>query len=325
MQGVLAHELGHIMGGHVIRFARAGKATKISLLSRWPASPPPRRAGEAAMGVMALGQQAANGSLLAFTRVQESSADAASVQYLSKAPGSPAGARWSSSASCRTSNFATATANEDAEFAHPPALRQPHRAAGGRFQGRSGLERRRPIRSQRESRRRGSGRGGSARRTLPADQGQAVRLSGQAGRTLRTYPTYMNTGPGPLCPRLCLSQGSGWTSLREADALIASEPDNPYFLELKGQVLLESGQPEEALEPLRKATQLTNNDPLIASMFGHALIATEDPAFRRGRAGAARRGGRDRENPFAWYQLGIVYGARATSPARALPGPNSRS
>jgi len=52
------------------------------------------------------------------------------------------------------------------------------------------------------------------------------------------------------------------------------EPDDPYFLEVKGQVLLESGKPQEALAPLRRATELTANDPLIASTFGHALVAT---------------------------------------------------
>ncbi len=40
--------------------------------------------------------------------------------------------------------------------------------------------------------------------------------------------------------------------------------------------MLESGRPVEALGPLRQATELTLNEPLIASMFGHALIATED-------------------------------------------------
>jgi predicted Zn-dependent protease len=100
-------------------------------------------------------------------------------------------------------------------------------------------------------------------------------------------------------------------ALAEAEALLAAEPDNPYFLELRGQVLLESGRPQEALESLRRATELTRNHPLIASMFGHALIATENQANyaeaeRVLRAAVAR----DRYNPFAWYQLGVVYAAK---------------
>src|SRR5690606_9613794 len=87
VQGVLAHELGHIIGGHVIRiYEGAGKASKIQLVSLLAsvaaalAGAPP----DAAMAGIALGQQAALGSFLNFTRTQEASADAASVAYLSK-------------------------------------------------------------------------------------------------------------------------------------------------------------------------------------------------------------------------------------------------
>ena len=108
-------------------------------------------------------------------------------------------------------------------------------------------------------------------------------------------------------------------ALGETDALLASDPANPYFLELEGQILLESGKPEEALEPLRRATEITGNDPLIAGIFGHALIATEDP----GNLAEAERVlkaavGKDRENPAAWYQLGMVYGAQGDIPRARL-------
>ena len=59
---------------------------------------------------------------------------------------------------------------------------------------------------------------------------------------------------------------------------------------------------------------------MIASMLGHALIASEDPEeSRRGQAGAqARRSNRDNDNPFAWYQLGIVYDREGDQPRAAL-------
>jgi predicted Zn-dependent protease len=108
-------------------------------------------------------------------------------------------------------------------------------------------------------------------------------------------------------------------ALEEADALLAAEPENPYFLELKGQVLLESGRPLEALDPLRRATELSRANPLIAGIFGHALIATENEANypeaeRVLRAAVAK----DRYNPFAWYQLGVVYAASGDIPRARL-------
>src|SRR5690606_27192042 len=104
-------------------------------------------------------------------------------------------------------------------------------------------------------------------------------------------------------------------ALKEAEALIAAEPGDPYFLEIKGQLLLESGKPKEALEPLRQATTPTGNNPLIASLFAHALLATEDHANLAEAEQVLRAAvGRDRENPAAWYQLGVVYGARGDIP-----------
>jgi predicted Zn-dependent protease len=99
-------------------------------------------------------------------------------------------------------------------------------------------------------------------------------------------------------------------ALAEAEALLAKAPNDPYFLELKGQILLETGKPAEALNYLRRATDLSGNQPLIATIFGHALIATENPRNFKEAEGVLKTAvARDRENPFAWYQLGVVYAA----------------
>jgi predicted Zn-dependent protease len=103
------------------------------------------------------------------------------------------------------------------------------------------------------------------------------------------------------------------------NALLATAPHDPYYLELKGQILLESGKPKDALPALREATDLTKFNPLIASLFGHALIATEDSrnndeAERVLKAAVAR----DKENPFAWYQLGVIYGQKGDIARAAL-------
>ena len=87
VQGVVAHELGHIEGGHVIRYGEGMKeATGITLLSLVLGAAAIAAGGaEAGMGILGLGQQAAMGKFLAFSRAQESSADLAGARYLSKA------------------------------------------------------------------------------------------------------------------------------------------------------------------------------------------------------------------------------------------------
>ena len=87
LQGVIAHELGHITGGHIIRYNEGLKpATGITVLSLLlgglaAAAGSP----DAALGVFMAGQQAALGKFLAFSRAQESSADAAGAKFLSDA------------------------------------------------------------------------------------------------------------------------------------------------------------------------------------------------------------------------------------------------
>ncbi|MCC6790081.1 MAG: M48 family metallopeptidase [Thermomicrobiales bacterium] len=72
--------------------------------------------------------------------------------------------------------------------------------------------------------------------------------------------------------------GSTQSALKRIDGLIAAQPDNAFFRELKGQVLLESGRPAEAVEPLRKAVSLAPSSGLLRILFGQALVATETEA-----------------------------------------------
>ncbi len=66
------------------------------------------------------------------------------------------------------------------------------------------------------------------------------------------------------------------TALGQIDALIQTQPNNPYFHELKGQALLEAGRGAEAVAPLRRAVQLAPQPALIQVMLGQALIGSND-------------------------------------------------
>ena len=308
VQGVLAHELGHITGGHVVRFgeglAKAGKISMLSLLVGLAAAV--AGAGEAAMGAMALGQQAALGSFLAYSRAQESSADAAGAQYLSGAGVSGKGSL----------EFFRKLQNLEYRYGY----RQDDDAAYSRTH---------PLSGDRMARLREDYIVDPAWEA-PTDpelearfQNVKAKLYGYLAKpndTLRSFPEHMNTVPAHYARAYAYhKQAHLDDALREADALLAIDPANPYFLELKGQVLLESGRPAEALEPLREATRLTGNDPLIAGIFGHALVATENPLHLEEAEQVLRAAvAKDRENPFAWYQLGMVYGARGDIPRARL-------
>jgi predicted Zn-dependent protease len=97
-------------------------------------------------------------------------------------------------------------------------------------------------------------------------------------------------------------------AVAEADALLAKDPEDPFFLELKGQILLEGGKPRDAIPVLREASRRSAEAPMIAAMLGHALVATEDPKnFAEAKQILKVAVNRDNQDPFAWYQLGIIY------------------
>src|SRR5437763_10681331 len=87
VQGVVAHELGHVVAGDAIRSGEGVKqATGITLLSLvLAAAAMAAGAGDAGMGIMMAGQRAAEGEFMAFKRGQEATADASAVRFLSKA------------------------------------------------------------------------------------------------------------------------------------------------------------------------------------------------------------------------------------------------
>lgn len=308
VQGVIAHELGHITGGHVIRYDEGAKAaTNITILSLLlGVAAAAAGSPDAAVGVLAAGQQAAMGKFLAFSRAQESSADAAGAEYLSKAGISGRG----------SVEFFRKLQN--LEFRH-----------GYSHDDESAFYRTHPLTSDRIANLRDTYEKDPAwnKPEDPALQERFLRVRAKLygyladpDQTLITYPPTDNSIPAHYARAYAYhKQSFAGKALAEAAALIASEPENPYFLELKGQILLESGRPDEALPALREATRLTGNNPLIATIFGHALIATENKdnypeAVRVLKAAVTL----DRESPFAWYQLGVAYATQGDLPRARL-------
>jgi len=105
--------------------------------------------------------------------------------------------------------------------------------------------------------------------------------------------------------------GDPRAALAQIDALIHTQPQNPYFYELKGQALMEAGKPAEAIPPLRQAVQLSSNAPLIQIMLGQALIATHDRA--RGEEAVTLLQTaltREPESADAYSQLAMAYGQK---------------
>jgi predicted Zn-dependent protease len=306
VQGVIAHEVGHITGGHVIRMQQGVKAaTGIMILSMiLGAAAMAAGAGEAGMGVLAAGQQAAMGKFLAFSRTQESSADAAGASFLAKSEVSGKG----------MISFFKKLQNQEFRYAIPQddAYASTHPLTSERI---AALE---------QSVRNAPGWNNATDPKLEARfQRVKAKLSGYVEtpeRTLTTYPESNKSVPARYARAYAWHKSAyPEKALAEADSLLADQPSDPYFLELKGQILLESGRPAEALESLRQAVHYAPDQPLIAALLGHALISTEKPDnFEEAKQVLRAAIGRDNSNPFAWYQLGIVYDREGDTGRAAL-------
>ena len=304
VQGVLAHELGHIADGHVV-LSDAGTrpALGISLLSMvLGLAAIAAGGGEAGAGILAAGQQAALGKYLAFSRVQEATADAAAMKYLNDA-GITGKGLLSFFKKLQQQEYRYGTANLD-------PFMQTHPLSGQRLSVLTADVQRSPHFGKASD----AGIEERFRRIKAKLQGYAQ----PPARTLQAFPDSDRSIYAHYA-RAYAYHKSGYPDKADAEAaaLIRSKPDDPYFLEVQGQVLLEAGRPREALAPLKAATEASRYSPLIATTYGHALIATEDRAHYPEAVRVLRIAvARDDSNPFGWLQLGTVY-ERTGDTARA--------
>ena len=305
LQGVIAHELGHVAGGHAIRiYEGANRATAITILSLvLGAAAIAAGAGDAGMGIFAAGQQAALGSFLSFTRAQESSSDLAGASYLSKAGVSGKG----------SIQFFKKLQNQEYRLAiyAKDSYDRTHPLSSERIASLTEIYQKDPAWNK---------------PTNPALEARFQRVKAKLigyvtpQEAVKFYPETDQSVPGHYARAYAYHLGAYPDKAdSEAEALLATAPNDPFFLELKGQILLESGRPKEAIAPLRQAVANAPNMPMIAVMLGHALIASEDRNnFAEAKQVLKNAVNRDNDNPFAWYQLGIVYDREGDQARAAL-------
>jgi predicted Zn-dependent protease len=294
VQGVVAHELGHVVAGDAIRSSSGEReATGISLLSLvLGAAAIAAGAGDAGMGIMMAGQRAALGDLLAFTRAQEATADATGSRLLSKAGISGKG-MLAFFGKLQNQEYRLAIYDKDSFDRTHPLSSERIQALQQKLMSDPAWNK--PVDAALDAR----------------FQRVKAKLMGFVNprQAVLRYPESNQTIPAHYARAYAYHLG-GYPEKaeQEANALLAIDPHDPFFLELKGQILLEDGKPKDSLAPLREAVERSNNAPMIAAMLGHALVETNDPKnFDEAKQILKVAVNRDNEDPFAWYQLGIIY------------------
>ncbi|RYY42839.1 MAG: tetratricopeptide repeat protein [Sphingomonadales bacterium] len=308
VQGVIGHEIGHITGGHAV-FRNDGGFGTISILSLLlGAAAMAAGSPEAGTAILGMGQRAAIGKYLAFSRSQESAADAAGMKYLTLAGITGKGMlSFFNKLTAQMHRYGYYTTNPEVD-----PFAQSHPMSAERVQTLQADLKAAPAWNKPSD---------------PAIEARFKRVqaklrgyTNEPEKTLRLYPLSDQSIAGHYA-RAYAYHKSGYPeqAAAETQALVKTAPDDAYFLELEGQILLESGKPKEALAPLREATARSSNHPLIAATLGHALLATEDKANLAEAETVLRQVvGRDRDNPFAWLNLGTVYERKGDQPRTML-------
>ena len=295
VQGVIAHEVGHIADGHVLSGEAAMKpAMGMTILSMvLGLAAMAAGSGDAGAGIMAMGQQAAMGKYLSFSRTQESTADASAVRYLDTAGVSGKGML----------SFFKKLANQEYRYgtANIDPFMQTHPLSGERIANLTAdIQKSKAYNAKPD---------GALEERFRRVKAKLLGYVAEPSRTLAEYPETDQSLYAHYARAYAYHKG-GYPDKADAEAaaLITAQPHDPYFQEIQGQILLEAGKPRLALGPLRAATEGSRSNPLIATTYGHALIATEDKANLPEAIRVLRIATqRDDDNPWAWMQLGTAY------------------
>jgi len=306
--GVLAHETGHLAGGHLskLREQLANAQTQMiiaMLLGAGAIAAGSARGGNAGnnglanAGAAAIAgpQEMIRRSLLSYQRQQEENADRAGVKFLTATQQSPKGMYETFKRFTSESLFAARGADPYLQSHPMPAERV---ASLQEFASSS------PYWDKKDD----------PALQLRHDMVRA-KISAFMERPETVYRRYPQTNDSmPARYARAIStylHGDLRSALTQIDALIQVQPNNPYFYEVRGQALLESGKPAEAIPALRKAVALSNNAPLIEMLLGQALVGADnkaytDDAVRILRAAVAR----EPEAPLGFTQLAMAYGRK---------------
>jgi predicted Zn-dependent protease len=305
--GVLAHETGHLAGGHLAKMreqlAQAQTQMIIAmLLGAGALVAGARSSGGASNGLVNAGAAAVSApqemirrNLISYVRQQEENADKAGVKFLTATGQSAKGMYETFKRFTNDSLFAAHGAD--------PYL-QSHPMPAERVAALEEMARSSPYWDKKDD----------PALQLRHDMMRA-KISAFMERqdtVYRRYPMSNTSLPARYAHAITTYlHGDLRSAVAQIDGLIQLQPANAYFYELRGQALLEGGKPAEAIAPLRKAVQLSNNAPLIEMLLGQALVASDNKAYTEEAISILRAAvARETEAPIGYTQLAMAYGRK---------------
>ncbi len=292
--GVLAHETGHITGGHLARFQDGLKgASTISILSLvLGAAAMAAGAPAAGAAILGSGGEFATRSFLIYTRTQESAADQAGLGFLTASGQSGSGLI--SFFEYLGDQESLMTENKDPYVrSHPMTQDRIDRL---RTDAEKSPYWDTPARPEDVER-------------LKRIKAKLVGFLEHPTIVFQTYPLGDTSSYARYARAIAYHRQALETqAMAEVDALLAERPHDPYYLELKAQILFESGRIEDSIEPYRAAVAAAPYEPLLRVSLAQSLLSKED----KSRADEAienlvAANKMENDNGFSWHQLALAY------------------
>lgn len=303
--GILAHETGHIAGGHLIRSADAMQKASIPMLIGMAVgiAAMAMGAGEAGMGAIQLGQQAAMSQFFAFSRVQEATADQMGVSFLNRTHQSARG-MVEVFEKFANDNARSAYYNKDFVSDHP-ADRERIDALQTRVEAS-------PYKDVPDT--------PENIKEFHMIQAKLAGFLSKPEEVLVRYPLTDQSDEAHYARAMAyFRQPDMKKALEETNALIATNPKNPYFWELLGQIYVEMSQPKKGVGPYQKSVDLMPDAPLLRVSLAAAQLATEIPDLARPALENLKIAlVQENSNSFAWYEAAQAYSNLGNKPMADL-------
>lgn len=292
---VIAHETGHISGGHLARTHDALRNASITSILALivGAAAIAAGGGQAAGPIIYNTQVMAQQQFLAYSRVQEAAADQAALTFLERTGQSGRG----------MVEFLEIIGNPEVlAGSRPDTYARSHPVGRDRIGALDKRVEESPFRDHADA-----PEDVAALRRLQAKLHGFLKTKAQ---TLRRYPPSDRSVAARYARAIAYYRVPELRpALAELDSLIAEAPDDPYFHELKGQILFENGRIRQSIAPSETALRLRPHSSLLRFGLARALVSSEDPAMNRTAIrhleDVVRR---DPEMGGAWGQLAIAYG-----------------
>jgi predicted Zn-dependent protease len=303
--GVMAHETGHISGGHLTRMQTGMSKASIPMLLSMIVGLGAMiaGAGEAGMVLMGMGQAAAMAQFAAFTRVQESSADQIAMKLLAATRQSPRG---------MMDTFKRFAADEARSAYKIDPFAVSHPVGQDRVMALQDLADASPYYNVQDP--------PEVVHALEMAQAKLAGYMLPVKQVMEKYPASDTSEQARYARAMAYMRMPNFNlAMNEISSLIKEEPNNPYFYEVRGQIYVSMAKPGLGVADYQKSVALKPQAPQLRLALATAQLATDDPglaaeALKNLKAAALA----ENDDPYTWFQTAKAYSALQNEPMAAL-------